>query len=303
MNVQGNLALLIRAGLRKEFRDNFVPFSTEYSEFLKVESTNLPEQSAAIITGPNRLYELGDAEDVTYEQIKMSPKVAGVDKEFGLGVQISKRTFEDDQYGKVKGAGKYLGTATRLTYEYRSAELLDDAFTGTTFKGVDGVGLCVSTHTYVGTTGTWSNTPTNQIGLSMAGITALHDIFMTMKDHNGDPAQFMMDTLLIGNTSSDYQKALQILGSDREPWTSNNADNAMKKIMAGVKLRISRYKTSAKSYFGIDSRWNDAHFVMRRAAQMEETTAFDNGAAKTKVTTRFLIWFVDPRGWAGINPA
>ncbi|KKK84031.1 hypothetical protein LCGC14_2787420, partial [marine sediment metagenome] len=28
---------------------------------------------------------------------------------------------------------------------------------------------------------------------------------------------------------------------------------------------------------------------------------FDTGAAKFKTTTRFLIWFVDPRGWTGSN--
>jgi hypothetical protein len=80
-----------------------------------------PEMSASIITGMSRMVERGDGEAITYEDPKMGPKVMGVDREFGLGFIITRRTVEDDQYGKANQASKWLGNAAAKTQEYRAA--------------------------------------------------------------------------------------------------------------------------------------------------------------------------------------
>jgi hypothetical protein len=120
----GSFAPLFRPGLRKDFKDTWDEYPTEYTNYLKVERSSAPEQRAAIMTGMNRLVERGDAEPLTYEDPKMSDIVAGVDKEFALGFIISRRTVEDDQYGKANQSAKWLAHAARMTYEYRAAALL-----------------------------------------------------------------------------------------------------------------------------------------------------------------------------------
>lgn len=303
MQVQGAFNLLFRPGLRKDFRDEYNKFETEYNKYLKVSTTSLPEQSATIMTGMNRLIELGDGEGITYQDLVLGPKVMGVDKEFGVGCRLTRRAVEDDQYGKLKGAAKYLAEAARLTYEYRGAQLLDDAFTGSTFKGIDNLSLINNAHTFLNAPGTWSNTPATQIELSVAGITALDDIFMTMKNHNADPIRMMGNLLIIGNESGMSQRAWQIFRSEKEPFTAENQDNALKNKYGNMDVQVSRYKTSRKSYFMVDKTWNDAHFVVRRPVRAEDDYDFNTSAALYKITTRFLVWFVDPRGWAGVNPA
>ena len=304
MVVQGNFGPLFRGGLRKDFRDSYKSQPEEFSKYLKVGKMDGPEISAALLTGLTRFLERGDAEPITYEDPVMGPVVTGVDKEFALGFIISRRTVEDDLYGKANQSAKWLGRAAQLTKEYRGGGFLDDAFTGATYVGYDGQPLISTAHTFLNPTGatTWSNRLAVEVGLSVTGVTAMFDLFQTMKDHNGDPIVSFPDTLIIGNNAGDYHRALQIFGGNLEPFTADNTENAIKKRMPNPKIIISHYKTNLTSYFMVDSQLSDAHFLMRRDVEFDDTFDFDTDAAKYKGSMRFLIWFVDPRGWVGASP-
>lgn len=302
MVTQGAFNLLFRPGLRSDFRDEYDRYEPEFPVYLKVETTTMPEQAATIMTGPSRLLERGDGEPVTYEDAVIGPKVMGVDKEFALGFMITRRTVEDDQYGKANQASKWLAHAGRMTSEYRSAALLDDAFTGSVFKGIDGLALCHTSHTLINSGTLVANTPATPVGMSVTGVTAVQDLFRLLKDENGDPVKMWPDKLVLGNSSSDINKAWQIFNSQREPFTADNQDNAIRANMK-VTTEVSHFKTSLKSYFFIDSRYNDAHYVTRRAIEFDDDFDFNTDAALYKATTRFLIWFVDWKGWVGVNPS
>lgn len=305
MITQGAFNLLFRPGLRADFRDEWDRYETEYPMYLRTGTMDMPEMAATIMTGPSRLLERGDGEPITFEDAVIGPKVMGVDKEFALGFIISRRTVEDDQYGKANQSAKWLAHSGRMTYEYRAAALLDDAFAGSTFKGIDGLSLCNAAHTLIGmnTAGvTVANTPTTQIGLSVTGVTACMDLFGLMKDENGDPIKIWPDKLIIGNNAGDINRAWQIFNSQKEPFTANNQDNAIKHRMGNITPEVSHFKSSRKSYFFIDSRWNDAWLLIRRPIEFDDDFDFTTDAALYKTTTRFMIWFVDWRGWVGVNP-
>ncbi len=303
MIVQGDFNLLFRPGLRKDFRDNFEQYEAEHPFYLNMGTTDVPEQSATIMTGPSRLIELGDGEPITYEDAILGPKVSGIDKEFALGFILTRKTVEDDQYGKANQAAKWLAHAARMSYEYRSAALLDDAFAGSTFKGIDNLALCHTAHTLIGlTSSTVANRPTVEVGLSVTGVTAAQDLFGLMKDENGDPIKMWPNKLVIGNNAGDINRAHQIFNSEKEPFTAGNQDNAIKARMPSMQIEVSHFKSSTKSYFFIDQKYNDAWFLVRRAVDFADTFDFDTKAAKYSTTTRFLIWFVDWRGWVGVNP-
>lgn len=301
MQVEANFAPLFRAGLRKEFRDEYDSYEPEYPQYLRTGSISTPEFQAALMTGISRLIEIGDGEPVSYQSPVMGPKVVAIDREFGAGISISKKTIEDDQYGKMRNASKWLAHASRMTYEYRAASFLDDAFTGTFFKGYDNLAWCSASHTFINATGTWSNQLAPAIPVSIAGIAAVEDLFQQLKDHNGDPIRSMFDTILIGNNSGDWNRTLQIFGSDKEPFTAENQDNAIKKRHGSPKVIVSRFKSSLRPWFAVDMKLSDAHFLVRRPVQVEDEMDFNTGAMLTKSTTRFMIFGVDPRGWVGSN--
>lgn len=303
MQVQGAFNLLFRPGLRKDFRDNYTKYDPEFSKYLKSDTMDGPEKSATIIAGPSRMTELGDGAAIIFEDLKQGPKVMGVDKEWAVGVRLSRRAVEDDQYGKLKGAAKYLSDAARMTQEYRSAGFLDDAFSGSTYLGIDGLKLCSTAHTFLNGAGTWQNTPTTPVGLSVTGITQLQDLAMTTKNHNGDPIRVNLDRIIIGNSAGQKNKARQIFGSQLEPFTAENQDNAIKSEFGNIETVITRYSISNTNYFMTDSALNDAFFVTRRAPRMEDEFDFATKAALYSCDQRFMIWFVDPRGWYGSNPS
>jgi hypothetical protein len=304
MVTEGQFNLLFRPGLRDDFRDSYQEWEVEYSQFLKTDTMNLPEQQATIITGMRRLVEIYDGEPVTYDDPKIGPKVVGVDKEFALGFMLTRKTVEDDQYQKANQAAKWLGHAARMTMEYRSAALLDDAFTGASFTGIDGLSLCNTGHKLINSSLTVANALATPVGLSMTGVTAMFDLIGNTLDENGDPMKWWPDTVLIGNNAGDINRAYQIWGSVQEPFTAENQDNPVRKRMGNPKIVISHYKMSKKSWFMIDNaRYNDAKFVVRRPVEFDDTWDFDTKAAKYMTSTRFLIWFVDWRGWVGSNPS
>jgi hypothetical protein len=302
MFVSGPFNLLFRPGLRKEFLDSWQYHEKEYPKFLKTGTTSESEVAASIITGMSRLVERGDGEGITYEEPVMGPKVIAVDKEFALGFMITRRAVEDDKYNKANQSSKWLGHAANMTYEYRAAGLLDDAFTGTYYKGIDGLALCHTAHTLINSTTTVANRPATDVQLSVAGMTGLMDLFQQMKDENGDPIRMMGNKLLIGNSATDQNVAIQIFKSQLEPFTSGNQENAIRHRMGQPEVVVSHYKASQKSYFLIDDKHNDAHLLVRRAVEFDDTHDFETDAAKYKVTTRFLTWFVGWRGWVGANP-
>ena len=192
MIVQGNFAPLFRPGLRSDFRDEYQDWEPEYTDFLNVGDTDSPEVKGTYIAGLNRLYERGDGEPITYEDPALGPIAVAVDKEFAAGFMITRRTVEDDKYGKANQGARWLARAARLTYEYRAASLLDDAATGTYFKTWDnatgtttGNTILSTTHTLINSSLTVANTPSSQVALSLAGISALFDLWTVLKDENG----------------------------------------------------------------------------------------------------------------------
>lgn len=299
----GSFAPLFRPGLRKDFKDSWDEHETEYTQFLKVERSNQVEQKAAIITGMNRLVERGDAEPLTYEDPKMSNIVAAVDKEFALGFIISRKTVEDDQYGKANQSAKWLAHAARMTYEYRAAALLDDAFTGTFFKGIDLLPLISTAHTFLKSNLTFSNRLTGDPEFSFAAVEAMLDLYQGMRDENGDPVPMEPDSIILGNAPGMYSTALKIWNSSLEPFTANNTDNGVRRRMGAPKMFISHYKANPKSWFMFNNRKNDAHMVIRRPVEFDDTFDFETKAMKNSVDTRFLVWFVTWYGWAGSNPS
>lgn len=302
MIYQGAFNLLFRPGLRKDFRDTWEQYEPEYPQFLKVARTSEVEHTATIMTGLNRLFERGDGEGIIYQDPIMGPKVVGVDKEFAAGFKITRRTVEDDKYGKANQGAKWLAHAGRMTYEYRGAMLLDDAFTGTYFKTHDNLPLISTAHTLLNSTSTVANRPSTDVAFGVAGLTQIFDLYQQMKDENGDPIPMFPDTLIIGNNATDLNTALAIWNSSLEPFTANNTDNVTKRRMPNPKIVTSHYKSSSKSYFLVSSRYNDAHMLIKRPIEFDDTFDFETDVAKYKATTRFLVWVVDWRGWAGSNP-
>lgn len=305
MNTRQLNPLLYREGLRREFWDRWKAHPAEYSQFLKTATVDKPEIEMAVAVGFNRLYEVGELEPTTYNLIRTGRKAAAVDKEFKGGYAVSYKALEDDRYGKVKvnEGARYLAEAANKTKEYYGADILDDAFTGNTFVGMDGVRLCSASHTLFDGVTTASNTPAVPVGFSLAGVTALMELADQQVDELGDPIVIKLNKCIIPNTQAARQKAWKIFGQEMEPFTANNDRNAVRGQLGNISPIVSHYMTSRANYFMISDEYNDAHLDMRVNPQMRDWEDKDVGAYKVSARMRFFVYFYQWRGWYGANPS
>lgn len=304
MTLMQQYPLLLRPGLRKNFLDEFTGWETTWSKYLKSGSMDMPELAASIMTGLNRLYEVRDGEQVTYQEMVMGPKVAVVDKEYKSGYFVTLRSIEDDQYGKLNSGAKQLAHAAQLTKEMTAQAFLDDIFTGTYFKGIDNLPLLSTAHTLINSPSTVANCPSTAVSLSVSGFTQLLDLARKCKDENGDPIMVNLDTLQIASDQGQVNKAHQLLEGQLEPFTANNTDNPVKRNFKPKQIIINPYmETNLYHWHMFDSSMNDAHLLDRAKVTIKDWYDEEVDAAKVKARGRWAIWFVDWRAWVGSNPS
>lgn len=293
--------VLLRPGVRRDFRDEYKAFEQEYSMFLKTGNMDMPFIEAATMSGLPRQVQLGELEPFTVLDPKISDVVRYTDTPFGLAVAASKESMKDDQYGKLKQSAKWLGRSTRLTQEYEGAELLNDAFTGTVFTGAFGEPLISSAHTLLGTSGTWSNQVAGNPQLGVTGLQAALELAERTVDQNGDPIVIRPSRLIIG--VSDEWMAIQLLQNEAEPFTSNNNVNATRRKRQ-LSYTVSHYMTqTGRRWFLQDPAMHDAHFLFRERPSFPDWYEEMVRAAYFASYQRFLVYFYDPRGWVGSNAA
>lgn len=295
--------LLARPGLRKNFSDSVKNFPVMFNQYLIEGSHDEPEISATTVTGPSRLVQSRELEPVIYQEMVSGPKVSAVDKTYKAGYFLSKEAIDDDKYGKLNQGAKWLGEAAMYTKEYSSVALVNDAFNGTTFKGMDNLSLINTAHTLINSTSTSSNRLAVATSLSVAGFTGVMDLARKVKNENGDPMLVMPNTLMIGNDQGQVNKAYQILESQLEPFTANNQDNPIRRNFKPSKVIVNPYMTNIYHWFTIDSAVNDAHFLNREAVNMKDWYDDEVDASKVKARARWIIWFYNWRGWYGTNPS
>jgi phage major head subunit gpT-like protein len=300
MIVRGAFNHLLRPGLRKDFRDSYNSYPEEYSQILKIGSQDRAEVEAVNLAGLPRMVVRGEAEPVTFLDPVMGDKVIYVDTEYALGFQITRRMVEDDLYNKARQNAKWLGRSARLTQEYAAAALIDDAFAGATFTGVNGEALCSTTHTLLNSAQVASNRLAPDVQLSVTGLQAAYDLAELTIDETGDPIPIMPDTLIIN--VADAWVATQLNEAKMEPYTADNNVNALTSRKGTLKTVVSHYKLQGSDWFIRDSKLSDAHFLWRVRVQNHDGMDDQTLVAFYWARQRFLTYFFDWRGWIGSSP-
>lgn len=295
--------LLARPGLISDFKDSYNKWPANYVQWMKTGSHDRPEIAGAIVTGPNRLKQTRELEPVSYDPLVTGPKVMATEKTYKKGYMLSKEAIDDDGYGKLNQGARFLADAAWFTREFAAVGVIDDAYTGTNFKGMDNLPLFSVAHTLINSTATVANRPTTPISLSVAGFTTLMDLARKCKNENGDPITIFPNALMIGNDQGQVNKAYQILESSLEPFTANNQDNPIRRNFKPSKVVINPYRTNVFHYEIFDEKYNDIWFLDREKITTRDWYDPEVDASKIRARGRWIIWFRDWRGWYGTNPS
>jgi len=291
--------ILLRPGLRKDFRDGYNEYETEWDKVVRSSSMDRAEIEMATIAGLPQQVERSAGETFTMVDPQVSPKITKNDTQYGLGFGVQKEIEEDDLYRKANQSSKWLGRSTKLTQEYAVADLLDDAFSGSTFTGYASEALCTTSHTLLGSADTWSNQIAGNPQLGVASLQAAYELGETTVDHLGDPVPVRIDTLIV-NIANEWM-AIQLTQNEAEPFTSDRNLNAARRKRQ-LSYAVNHYKDqTGKDWFARDTRMHDAHLAWRVKPQMLDWYKDEVLTAFFAARQRFLVYFYDQRGWIGSN--
>ena len=291
--------VLLRPGLRRDFRDGYNEYEVEWKSIVRTTTMDRDEIEMTKIAGLPQQVERNAGEPFTMIDPTIAPKITKSDTQYGLGFGVQKEMEEGDLYRKANQSSKWLGRSTKLTQEYAVADLLDDAFSGSTFTGFGGESLCSTTHSLMNVASTWSNVVSGNPALGVASLQAAFELGETTVDDNNDPIPVRIDTLFV-NIANEWM-ARQLTSNEAEPFTSDRNINTSRQKRQ-LSFSVNHYKDqSGKDWFARDSRMHDAHLAWRIKPMMLDWYKEEVLTAFFAARQRFLVYFYDQRGWIGSN--
>ena len=245
VNVE-NFGLLLDPGLRKIFMDEFGQPGEVKDMLYGVETSTKAVEYDYGIGGLSDLEEFQGT--IQYGDFTGQYKTSYQHKEWCKGIKIERRLVDDDQYNVINKRPQAMALVTRRTREKHGANIFNNAFNTTTFAGGDGLALCASAHTHVGTATTQDNTSSS--ALSKTSLAAARLQMRGFMDETDNLINVMGDTLLVPPELE--QTAFEIINSQTEAYTADNTANFWK---GRYKVIVWDYLSDTNNWFLIDSKY------------------------------------------------
>jgi len=213
---------------------------------------------------------------------------------YGLGFQISRLLWDDDQYGIMERMSEALARSVRYEQEVQAWALFNDADAGSTFTGFDALPLIDESHTLLNSASTFDNRLAAD--LSASSLEAAIDMFATAVDDSNMNISIEPRVLVV--PSQNRWLAATLLESEYDPDTGNNAINPLRDV--GLSWFATPFITDTDSFFVLSDKSNhDLNFYWRLKPETDDTEDFDSKGLKFSSIQRFMIHFNEWRGVVG----
>lgn len=286
--------LTTRAGLKKVYFMEYAAHRELYSVIFNMETSTRGFEDFVKVSGLGRMTQLGEGESIFYDRAVEGDRITAGHAMFGLGFQISRVLYDDEQYGIMKRMSEALARSTRYEQEVRAFALFNDAQAGATFTGFDGNPLLHNSHTLLNSASTMDNRI--QADLSISSIEAAVDLFATVVDESNMNIAIEPKVLLV--PAQNRWQASVLLESEYSPEDANNAINPVKDV--GLSWFASPFITDTDCWFILsDKRDHDLSFYWRLRPEVDDTEDFDTKGLKFSSIQRFLVHFNEFRGVVG----
>lgn len=235
-------------------------------------------------------------EDSAYEQYLKT----FTHTEYGRKMTIEKKLLEDDLQNVIASRPKKLALAWHRTRQKLGASVFNNAVNaGVT--GADSVALGSASHPTKSPDGiTQSNLGTNS--LSASGLITTMNAMNGFRDDRGE-LMAVSPTLLVVPLAL-RQTALEIVGSEKEPYGPDNTINVARKNIEGSMFKVITWNrlTDSNMWFTIDEDMMKESLLWydRIKAELNRDEDFDHRAAKWSLYARCSFGFCDWR-WVYVN--
>ncbi len=281
-----NFGYLLDPGLRKIFMDEYGLPEGQVENIYGVEKSTKATEYDLGIGG------LGDLEEFTgtipYGSFEQQYRVSYTHREWVKGIKIERKLVDDDQYNVINKRPASLAVVAKRTKEKHGATIFNSAFGTSVFTGGDGLALCSTAHTRIGTTTTVSNSGTTALSATAVEATRLAGRQFTDETDNLMTARF--DTLIVPPNLEET--AWEIVNANGKLGTADNDPNFSK---GKYKIIVWDYLTDTNNWFMTDSRMAKQYLVWfnRIPIEFNKDKDFETYVAKWSCYTRYSYGFSD----------
>ena len=241
--------------------------------------------------------QLPDGTPVTYQQGGVLFLKRYVYSVYGLAFALTKVLVEDGDHIRIGQVyAKHLAQSLIETKETLCANVLNNAFTGGSYAGGDGVALNSSSHPIVN--GTFSNLLTVAANLSQTSLEQMLIQIRQAVDNNGKKIRLVPKQIVVA--PGNIFQAEVLLKSVLRAGTADNDINPVKSIglLADGAAVMSRL-TSPTAWWVQTDAPEGMKLMMRRRLEKTMEGDFETDSMRYKATERYDVGFTDPRAMYG----
>jgi phage major head subunit gpT-like protein len=211
-----------RAGLNMVYFQQYAQHRELYTSVFNMKTSTRGFEDFVKLSGLGRMRTMGEGETLTYDEAVEGSRVTAAHTLYGLGFQVSRLLWDDDQYGIMERMSEALARSVRYEQEVQAFALINDADAGATFTGFDSLPLIDDSHVLLNS----SSTNDNRLAadLSASSLESCIDLFAAAVDESNMNVSIEPRMLLV--PSQNRWLAATLLESEYDPESASQIPTA-----------------------------------------------------------------------------
>lgn len=293
MTNRGMFAQLLAPGLFEIFFEILEQHPEEYSQFLKVETSEKAYEEDQMVGGLGLARLKREGEPITYDDPIQGGTKRYLHDSYSLAWQITKEMIADDKYALMRKIPGELMKSCRQAWEQVGANVLNLAFS--TVTTMDGVSFLNASHPLLGG-GTYSNALTPAADIGVTSIQDMLILFENMVNERGLKMRMSPTNLWIPPELQFI--TAQTLQSQFLPNTGNNDINP---VQGRLDPAVLHFLTSTTRWYISSKEFNGTRFFWRARPEVDSMDDFETKGTKHSIFFRISAGASEWRGWQGSN--
>lgn len=248
--ISSNFASVLDPRFKRIWDERFTDLPDMIGDFYNVITGKLNTERFSTVGTTGEMPLFGGT--ITYDDVSAGYDTLITALEFGQGIQIERKLFDDEQFGIIDQKPKALAGSLYRRRQTDAARPFNQAFSVDSFfyTNSEGVALCSNSHTT--TSGASTSTGFDNLVTTSLSAVAVASARIQMVQFRGDRAErisVMPDSLLI--PPDLYEVAFEIAQSEGKVDTANNNRNVHK---GQYTVKEWNYLTDSNNWFMMDSK-------------------------------------------------
>jgi phage major head subunit gpT-like protein len=241
---------LLEAEEKEVFFQGFTEQALKYPQLFETKNSTKAYEDRIRVAGLGTFATKPEGTPIAFDDPRQGTQVRTVHQTFALGWRATMEMMEDDQFSVMSRMSSELGASARDHQERLAWGLINDAFTGSVYTGLESDTLFESTHTLLkgtSTTSTISNILSPAVALSQTGIESIMNLADTTTSDEGRYVELAPSILLIH--PNEQHNAHVLLNTEYKPGSADNDRSTVVSSRSGLTPLAVPYLSSTTRWY------------------------------------------------------